>query len=38
MYGYFSGDIKGIDKRHHIRETKFIRDGVLELDPRGAPF
>lgn len=36
--GYFAADIHGIDKRHHIRETKWIRDGDLQLDDDGAPF
>lgn len=36
--GYFAADIHGIDKRHHIREPKYVRDGNLKLDDSGAPF
>ena len=36
--GYFAADVHGIDKRHHIRDPIYIRDGDLQLDDNGAPF
>jgi hypothetical protein len=38
MTAYFAADIHGIDKRHHIRDIHYVRDGDLQIDDNGAPF
>ena len=35
---YFEAEVYGIDKGHHIRDPKYIRNGDLQLDPNGAPY
>jgi hypothetical protein len=38
LSAYIKADVKGIDKRHHIRDVQYLKDGDLVLDPEGAPF
>lgn len=38
IQGYFAADIHGIDKGHHIRDIKYMKDGDLKLDQNGAPY